>query len=105
MSIRSRKLVLGALSAWRAMPAWYVLRGPVKKKSTVTRFELVRAEPNHLAGGHLNHSAKLSRTLIVVAERSQGSTESEDGTSVDMDVTEELVVCDESPGSRLFEEP
>ena len=33
---------------------------PRCKKATPTRFELVRAEPTHLAGERLNHSAKAS---------------------------------------------
>ena len=37
-----------------------------EKVATPTRFELVRAEPTHLAGERLNHSAKAS--LIEIAE-------------------------------------
>lgn len=65
----------------------------------------MRAEPNHLAGGHLNHSAKLSLTLIVIAERSQSSAKSEDCTSVHMDVAEDVAGLDEAPCACLDEEP
>ena len=35
-----------------------------RRFSTVARFELARAKPNHLAGDHLNHSVILSKNFL-----------------------------------------
>lgn len=82
-----------------------IARSCTKKKTTVTRFELVRAEPNHLAGGHLNHSAKLSLTLIVIAEWSQSSAKPKNCTRMNMDVTEDIAGFDEASCASLDEVP